>query len=380
MGTMTIDGAYASAAIFTAKTHTIEDYALSQLQMICDNPAAKDAKIRVMPDVHPGKIGPIGLTMTVTDTVLPGLVGIDAGCGMTMAQITGKVRDFQKLDTVIREKVPSCFSVRKTPHRLMEDFDFSELYCRNHINLEKARLSAGTLGSGNHFIEVDQDEENHTYLTIHSGSRHPGKEVSEYYMKEGQKQLQAEGITVPYELTYLSGKLKEQYLHDLMILTEYAAISREIMINEICRGMKWKVSDLRTCIHNYIDTRPEMIRALGAPLLRKGAVSALSGETVIIPVNMHDGILLGTGLGNKEFNCSAPHGSGRIYKREDVKNHYTVSSFKTAMKGIYSTCISRDTLDEAPFAYRGMEEMLDVVEETVHIEKILHPLYNFKAG
>ncbi|MGN0415207.1 MAG: RtcB family protein [Agathobacter sp.] len=144
--------------------------------------------------------------------------------------------------------------------------------------------------------------------------------------------------------------------------------------------MKWKISDLRTCIHNYIDTRPEMIHALGAPLLRKGAVSALPGETVIIPVNMHDGILLGTGLGNKDFNCSAPHGSGRIYKREDVMNHYTVSSFKAAMNGIYSTCISKNTLDEAPFAYRGMEEMLDVVGETVKVEKILHPLYNFKAG
>ena len=144
--------------------------------------------------------------------------------------------------------------------------------------------------------------------------------------------------------------------------------------------MKWKITDIRTCIHNYVDTRPEMIHALGAPLLRKGTVSALPVEMVIIPVNMHDGILLGTGLGNKDFNCSAPHGSGRIYKREDVKNHYTVSSFKTAMKGIYSTCISKDTLDEAPFAYRGMEEMLDVVGETVQVEKILHPLYNFKAG
>ena len=380
MGTTTINGTYTSATIFTTNNHSIENYAKAQLQMLCDNETAKGARIRVMPDVHPGKVCTIGLTMTVGNKIMPNVVGIDIGCGMTLAQIKGKTKEFQKLDTLIRERVPSGFSIRNNVHPYIADFDFDRLYCAAHINVNKAQLSAGTLGAGNHFIEVDQDTDNNTYLVIHSGSRHLGKEVTEYYLKEGQKLLKSQNISIPYELTYLEGTLKDFYIHDLTIVQEYARISRDNMIAEICKGMKWKIMDTYSCIHNYIDTSEAVIKQFGAPLLRKGAISAQSGEKVIIPINMRDGILLGTGLGNTEWNCTAPHGSGRIMKREDIKNHYTLSSFKASMKGIYSSCISRETLDEAPFAYRDIADMKDAIGDTVNIDKVIHPIYNYKAS
>lgn len=380
MGTTTINGIYTSATIFTTNNHPIETYALAQLQMLCDNGTAKGARIRVMPDVHPGKVCTIGLTMTTGDKIMPNVVGIDIGCGMTLAQVKGKTKEFQKLDTVIRERVPSGFGIRNHVHQYIADFDFSKLHCYAHINKNKALLSAGSLGAGNHFIELDQDADNNTYLIIHSGSRHLGKEVTDYYLKEGQKLLQTRNIQIPYELTYLEGTLMDSYIHDLTIVQEYANISRDIMIAEICKGMKWKVQDTYSCIHNYIDTSQAVLEQFGAPMLRKGAISAQTGEKVIIPINMRDGILLGTGLGNPEWNCSAPHGSGRIMKREDVGNHYTLSAFKTSMKGIYSSCISRETLDEAPFAYRSEEDIQDVIGDTVCIDKIIRPIYNYKAS
>ncbi len=379
MGTIKLDGRYASAVIFTADNHTIENYALLQIQMLCDNAASLGSRMRIMPDVHPAKVGTIGLTMTVGDKIMPNLTGIDIGCGITLAHVKGKIKEFQKLDTVIREKIPSGFSVRSRPHHDMNDFDFESLFCQKHIYKQKALLSAGTLGSGNHFIELNQDDDKNTYLAVHSGSRHLGKEVTEFYLREGQKQLREQGICIPYELTYLEGALKDRYLHDLAIVQQYAEQNRRIIIAEICKGMKWKILDVCSCIHNYVDTSPKIIEQFGSPMLRKGAVSAQKGESVIIPVNMRDGILLGKGLGNMEWNASAPHGSGRILKREDVKNHYTLSSFKSAMKGVYSSCIRRETLDEAPFAYRGTEEIQKAVSDTVHIEKIIRPIYNFKG-
>ena len=380
MGTTTTNGTYTSATIFTTNNHPIEKYALAQLQMLCDNETSMGTRIRVMPDVHPGKVCTIGLTMTVGDKIMPNVAGIDIGCGMTLAQVKGKVKEFQKLDTVIRERVPSGFSIRNNVHRYIADFDFDRLHCYTHVNVRKALLSAGTLGAGNHFIEVDQDTDKNTYLVIHSGSRHLGKEVTEYYLNEGQKFLKAQNIQVPYELTYLEGSLKDSYIHDLTIVQEYARISRDIMIAEICKGMKWKIADTYSCIHNYVDTSQTVLEQFGAPVLRKGAISAQAGEKVIIPINMRDGILLGTGLGNTEWNCSAPHGSGRIMKREDIKNNYTLSAFKASLKGIYSSCISRETLDEAPFAYRSLADIQDVIGATVNIDKTIRPIYNYKAG
>nr|WP_022762232.1 RtcB family protein [Butyrivibrio sp. AD3002] len=352
----------------------VDQYALAQVQMICDNKASEDSVIRVMPDVHPGKVGPIGLTMTIGERILPSLVGIDIGCGMLAVKV-GKIRnDYQKLDTVIRDNVPVGFKVRNTVHR-DADIDLSRLCCYKHIRSDKALLSIGTLGGGNHFIELDQDDSKETYMIIHTGSRHLGKEVAEYYMAAGQKVLKEQGITdVPYEMTYLSGQLMEDYLNDLSVVQEYAELNRKVIASEIIKSMKWKEKEVITCIHNYVDFS-EIV-----PILRKGAISAKENEDVIIPINMRDGVILGRGKGNAEWNNSAPHGSGRITSRDETVNTHTVSEFKASMKGIYSSCISKDTLDEAPFAYRGVDYIKEAVKDTVEISRILKPVYNYKGG
>ncbi|SDB13973.1 RNA-splicing ligase RtcB, repairs tRNA damage [Butyrivibrio sp. INlla16] len=352
----------------------VDQYALAQVQMICDNKASEGSVIRVMPDVHPGKVGPIGLTMTIGERILPSLVGIDIGCGMLAVKV-GKIRnDYQKLDTVIRDNVPVGFKVRNTVHR-DADIDLSRLCCYKHIRSDKALLSIGTLGGGNHFIELDQDDSKETYMIIHTGSRHLGKEVAEYYMAAGQKVLKEQGITdVPYEMTYLSDQLMEDYLNDLSVVQEYAELNRKVIASEIIKSMKWKEKEVITCIHNYVDFS-EIV-----PILRKGAISAKENEDVIIPINMRDGVILGRGKGNAEWNNSAPHGSGRITSRDETVNTHTVSEFKASMKGIYSSCISKDTLDEAPFAYRGVDYIKEAVKDTVEISRILKPVYNYKGG
>lgn len=372
----TVNGLYSSAIIFNTNTtkNSIDNYAIAQLQNLCDNEAFSGCTIRIMPDVHPGKVGTIGFTSTLGSRILPNVIGIDIGCGVAMAQIKGKTKEFQKLDTVIREQVPSGFETRRKPHHKATNFDFTRLYCYKHINELKAIASLGTLGNGNHFVEVDLDEEGNAYLLIHSGSRHLGKEVTEYYLNEGYKQLKSAGFDIPYELTYLEHRLMQEYLHDLAIVQEFAALNREIMIDEIIKGMKWKLQNYTCCVHNYVDFDANV------PLIRKGAISARKGEPVIIPINMLDGVILGTGLGNPDWNYSAPHGAGRIMKREDVKANFTVSSFKTAMKGIYSSCINKETLDEAPFAYRSIDAISEAITDTVTITKILRPIYNFKAS
>lgn len=378
----TIKGTATCAHIFTTsnKDTAIDQYALSQLQMICDQESSRGCRVRVMPDVHPGKVGTIGLTMTVGEKIIPNLIGIDIGCGMTLAQIKGKKIEYQKLDAVIRSSVPSGFNIRSKAYRFADDFDFDALRCIRHIRMDKTILSLGSLGSGNHFIEADKDEYGNLYIVIHTGSRHLGKEVTEYYLNEGQKYLKANGIIVPYEITWLEGSLMNDYLHDIQIVERFASLNRKLILDELVKGMRWKIQDSYECVHNYVDTAPETINSFGSPMLRKGAISANAGESVIIPINMRDGIILGTGLGNTEWNCSAPHGAGRIMKREDVKNHFTVSTFKAEMKGIYSSCIGKDTLDEAPFAYRSINDITNVIKTTVTIDRIIRPVYNFKAG
>lgn len=373
-----IKGAYTTAQIFTTKNNAIDQYAVAQLQMICDQSASEGCRIRVMPDVHPGKVGTIGLTMTIGEKIMPNLIGIDIGCGMTLAQIKGKKIEFQKLDTVIRDNIPSGFNVRNKAHHLAEKFDFSELRCASHIRTEKAVHSLGTLGGGNHFMEADKDEDGNLYIVIHSGSRHLGKEVTEYYLDEGQKYLKSKGIEIPYEITWLEGELMQDYIHDLGVVQKYASLNREIILAELLKGMKWKVVDSYECIHNYVDASEETLKLFGTPMLRKGAISAKKDEKVIIPINMRDGIILATGLGNEEWNTSAPHGSGRIMKREDVKSHFTVSSYKSEMKGIYTSCVCKETLDEAPFAYRAIDEIVEVIGDTVQIDKVIRPIFNYK--
>lgn len=372
-----IKGKYADAKIMCigdTEDNNVEQYAIEQIRMIADLEASKRSSIRVMPDVHPGKVGPIGLTMTVKDVIVPALIGIDIGCGMSMVQI-GKIRkDFQKLDTVIRDNVPAGFKIRNIAHRDAEEFDIGRLICGKHIREEKALQSLGTLGGGNHFIEIDKDDKGDGYLIVHSGSRHLGKEVAEYYMDKGHKLLKERGKDVPYELTYLTDELLSDYIHDAAVVQEYAELNRSIMIKEICKGMKWKIGDRKCCIHNYIEETSDYV------MLRKGAISAKSNEDVIIPINMRDGVILGKGKGNTEWNCSAPHGAGRIMSRDAVSSVHTVSEFKASMKGIYTSCIGKETLDEAPFAYRDMDYIRNAVGDSVEIIKILKPVYNYKGS
>lgn len=376
----------------TAGTDGIEPYALAQIKAICDNPVAAGSKIRIMPDVHPGKIGVIGLSMTISDRILPNLLGADLGCGVLLAKLKCRPPEWQKLDRIIRERIPSGFSLRKEMHRQALHFDFSRLRCVKYVDVQRARLSLGTLGSGNHFIEVDRDANGAFYLVIHSGSRYLGKAVTDYYLSAGQKALAEQGYenTIPHALTWLSGNLMADYIHDSFLVQEFAEQNRQIMRDEILRGMKWNALETISCVHNFLEALPaestqkasqanqNAAKCTPSFLLRKGAISAKKGEPVVIPINMRDGILLGTGLGNPDWNETAPHGAGRIFRRDAVKEHFTVSSFKAAMKGIYTSCISKETLDEAPFAYRGIDEIKEAIKDSVRVCDMLRPVYNFK--
>lgn len=363
-----IKGIYAEAKIFT---DDVEEYAQAQVKMICDNQVAEGSKIRLMPDIHPGKVGPIGLSMTVTDKVIPQLLGVDIGCGMICVKLNKNTAEFQKLDRVIRENVPSGFGIRKEPHHMAEEFSCEKLRCARHINRQKAERSLGTLGGGNHFIELDRGDDGSLYLVVHTGSRHLGEEVAEYYTKLASTSLQERGLEVPYYMSYLEGEQKEAYVEDVQTVQGYAELNRQIIVREILKGMKWKAVEQFSVAHNYLDD---------FGVLRKGAIAAEKGARVIIPANMRDGMILGAGLGNEDWNRSAPHGSGRRMKREDIKSRYTVSDFKKEMKGIYSSCVGADTLDEAPFAYRSIMEIADRIGDTAQITEILRPVYNYKAG
>lgn len=362
-----IKGTYASAVVYS---DTAEDYALAQVKMICDQEAAEGSQICLMPDIHPGKVGPIGLSMTIKDKVLPALLGADIGCGVSYFKIKPTKIEFQKLDTILREHIPSGKQNRKEPHRYSSDFDFSDLCCGKHIDQRRAILSLGTLGGGNHFLEVDQDEEGNLYFLCHSGSRYLGGIVTEYYLKAGQKALKTKGISLPYELTYLDGCLMEDYLQDVQEVQGFAMLNREIMLLELQKRLKLKPEYFGESIHNYVDENR---------ILRKGAIAAYAEDEVIIPINMRDGVLLGYGKGNPEWNYSAPHGAGRILSRKDVLRRYTLAEFKKTVSGIHSVTVCRETLAEAPFAYRGIEEIAQSVKDSVKIKKVLKPLYNYRG-
>ncbi len=370
-----IRGVYTSAIIFT---EDIEQSAVAQIQHLCDSEAAKGSKIRIMPDVHPGKFATIGTTMTILDKVIPNITGADIGCGMTCVKIKKNHLEGKKLDTVIREKVPSGMAVRKNMHRYCLEMELKDLCCFRHIDEEKAWFSLGTLGGGNHFIEIDQDEEGDLYLVIHSGSRHLGAEVCKYYQNLAYKQAKKKGINTAQPVSYLEGEALEDYLSDLTLVQEFASLNRACIVDEIIKGMGFKIIDQFETIHNYIDFTEEYSKGVRG-ILRKGAVSAKENERLIIPINMKEGILLCTGKGNIEWNCSAPHGAGRRYSRDEVKKRFTVSAFQKQMKGIYCSCISSNTLDEAPFAYRTREEIEKEIKDTVTVDKVLQPIYNFKA-
>lgn len=398
-----VEGKYNKAKVFT---EIVEDVALDQIKTLCDQEYVKNSKIRIMPDVHAGAGCTIGTTMTIQDSIVPNLVGVDIGCGMETIKIRNSHLELQKLDKLIYEKIPSGYNIREETHRYNDEVDLSELRCKTagKINLNRAEKSLGTLGGGNHFIEANQDEEGNLYLVIHSGSRHLGLEVANYYQEQAfkslngnttedinkliadyratgrDKEIQAAieqlkvqvGTNIPKALAYLSGQLMEDYIHDMKIVQRFALLNRKAMMDEIIRGMKLKVEEEFTTIHNYIDT--------DSMILRKGAVSAKNGEKLLIPINMRDGSLICIGKGNEDWNFSAPHGAGRLMSRTKAKSTYTVSEFKKQMKGIYTTSVSSDTLDECPMAYKGMEDIVNNIGDTAEIVNIIKPIYNFKAG
>ncbi|MDE7308864.1 MAG: RtcB family protein [Lachnospiraceae bacterium] len=401
---MTIaEGKFNTAKIFT---DVVEEEALREIRLLCDQEFAKDSKIRIMPDVHAGAGCTIGTTMTIHKCVVPNLVGVDIGCGMETICIKNKHIELEKLDKLIYEKIPSGFHIREVPHRYNEEIDLTELRClkEGRINLDRAEKSLGTLGGGNHFIEADKDDEGKIYLVIHSGSRHLGLEVAHYYQEMAYKSLNgnikadAEKLIkeykkngrekeiqsallalktqikteIPKDLAYCEGTLMEDYIHDMKLVQQFAVLNRKAMMNELIKGMKLKVAEEFTTIHNYIDT--------DAMILRKGAVSAKKGEKLLIPINMRDGSLICIGRGNEDWNCSAPHGAGRLMSRRKAKNSYTVSEFKKQMKGIYTTSVNSETLDECPMAYKNMSDIVDNIGETAEIIHIIKPIYNFKAG
>ena len=400
---MIIQGKYNRAVCYAS---TLEEKAEEQIRMVCDREEFADCKIRIMPDVHAGKGCTIGTTMTVKDKVVPGMVGVDIGCGMETVRIAETDIDFERLDRVIRESVPSGMNIRETPHPLADGIDLGEIRCQKEISVDRAVRSVGTLGGGNHFIEVDKDEEGAFFLVVHSGSRHLGCEVAEYYQKEGYRALCGRGTEdvsaviarmksegraseiqatlermraaekplpdIPAELAYVEGGLLDDYIHDMRIVQRFAALNRVTMTKVILEGMGWTETDRFTTVHNYIDT-DNMI-------LRKGAVSAEKGKRLLIPINMRDGSLICVGKGNPEWNCSAPHGAGRLMSRSAARARLTMEEYAAQMSGIYTTCVAPDTLDESPMAYKNMEEIVACIGPTAEIVSRIRPVYNFKAG
>lgn len=396
-----ITGKYNTAKVFT---NVIENEAVEQIKTLCNQEFITGSKIRIMPDVHSGAGCTIGTTMTITDKVIPNLVGVDIGCGMETVMITDKEIDLEKLDKLIYEKIPSGHNIRKIPHELINEIDLNQLKCTGHVKMDRAIRSIGTLGGGNHFIEAGKDEEGNIYITVHSGSRHLGLEVANYYQKMGYKalnkvsdidiekiieQLKNEGrekeinktikeikkqiITdIPQALAYVSEELFDDYIHDMKLIQKFAVLNRKAMMDEIIKGLGTEVAEEFTTIHNYIDT--DMM------ILRKGAVSAKEGEKLLIPINMRDGSLICIGKGNEDWNYSAPHGAGRLMSRTKAKKTFELKNFKKEMEGIYTTSVNKDTLDECPMAYKAMEDIIKNIGDTVDIIKRIIPIYNFKAG
>ncbi len=392
-----VKGKYNSAKIYT---DNIEKEALSQIIELCNQEFCKDSKIRIMPDVHAGAGCTIGTTMTIKDKIVPNLVGVDIGCGMYVCKLKEKEIDLRKLDEVIREYIPSGFNIRVKEHKYIKNVPLKDLACEKHINLERAMLSVGTLGGGNHFIEVNKDSDENLYLVIHSGSRCLGKQVAEYYQNLGYKhltdtkkekevlikKLKSEGrqkdihkelarISKPKinkSLAYITGIDMKYYINDMQITQSYATWNRKAIADEIIKNMNLTLLENFTTIHNYID--------IEKMILRKGAISAKEVEKVIIPMNMRDGSLICIGKGNSEWNCSAPHGAGRIMSRSKAKKEVSLNEFKNSMKDIYTTSVNQNTIDESPMVYKPMEEIIRNIHDTVDVLQVIKPIYNFKAN
>lgn len=397
-------------------TEDIEEKAKEQIDLLLEQDAFKKCKVRIMPDVHAGAGCVIGFTANLGKKVIPNVVGVDIGCGMAWVKTTLKEEDVDlvALDKYIRENIPSGLNVRKEPVAVFGDRvpDLKELYCYNELKnvdswLEK---SLGTLGGGNHFIEIDKDEDGFLMFVVHSGSRNLGKQVCEIYQKRAiehcsfkqemneekkdiiekckkagcQKDISAHlravekkyrGLTkLPKDLCYIEGEDREHYLHDMKLCQKWAVINRECILREIFRGLgldyRFGYSIFTHTIHNYIDDNN---------VVRKGAISAKKDEMVLIPINMRDGCIIAKGKGNKDWNCSAPHGAGRIMSRSEARAKLSLEDYKDTMADIYTTSVCSETIDEAPMAYKPIQEIIDNIKDTVDILEIVKPIYNFKA-
>jgi RNA-splicing ligase RtcB len=364
-----LTGKYNTAKIFTSNA---DPTAIAQIEHLLDQPFVAGSKIRIMPDVHAGMGCTIGTTMTIKDKVVPNLVGVDIGCGMETALLKDKRVELSQLDKAIHQYIPAGFNIRKEPHHFYDEIDLTALRCAKHVDLNRGERSVGTLGGGNHFIELGVDDEGQLYLVVHSGSRNLGKQVCDWYQKMAADHLGRKGKGMDRVLAYLEGQPMADYLHDMEIMQRYADLNRKAIIRELEKRVKLKYTDQFTTTHNYIDTK-KMI-------LRKGAVSSEKGERLLVPMNMRDGSLLCVGKGNPDWNFSAPHGAGRIMSRTEAKASITLNAFTKAMKGVYSSTINESTLDEAPFAYQPMERIVAHIGETAKIIKIIKPLYNFKSA
>lgn len=371
---------------------TIEKEAIDQIEKMAKSPLGENAHIRIMPDCHAGAGCVIGTTMYITDKVCPNLVGVDIGCGVDYVEtnIDFSTR-LEELDAVIRENIPCGMNV----HNEVQPYDFTQLRCWDKLKRDTQDLamhSLGTLGGGNHFIEAYDN----CGLAVHSGSRNIGWRVAEYYQKLAEKKcffeqqqkiweemkaieprlrsewLKQNKVEIDKELSFLTGQDMEDYLHDVAIMQKFANDNRKRMLDVIVSKMGGKILEHINSIHNYIDVE-NMI-------LRKGAISAQKNEVLVIPLNMRDGLLICVGKGNPDWNFSAPHGAGRLYSRKKAKELFTVDEYARSMEGIYTTCINEETLDEAPFAYKDYEEIMDCIEPTVDIINRLVPIFNFKAN
>ena len=355
--------------------------------------ALADSKVRIMPDTHSGRGAVVGTTLTLHGRVIPALLGVDLGCGMETVFLEETDTDLAKLDELIHEYIPCGAKVHDLP--VAECPLLDSLHSIAEVNRERAMRSIGTLGGGNHFIELDKSEDGKLVLVIHSGSRQLGSDVATYYKEQAYRyqckkarrtagggrgsedyafksaRREQASIKVSRETAVLEGELFHKYLHDLAIVQAFADLNRRTMAQIICDGMGFHIRDRFACVHNYIDT--------DRMVLRKGAISARLGERVIIPLNMRDGAIIGRGLGNSDWNHSAPHGAGRVCSRTDAKFAYTVEEYRAAMAGIYTTTATEGSLDECPMVYKAPERILDAIGETVEVEQIVRPVYNFKA-
>ncbi len=369
---MIIKGKYNEAKVFSDE---LEEQTKEQIRTLCDQDFLKDAKIRVMPDAHAGMGSTIGTTMTIRDKVVPNLVGVDIGCGMLTIPIGKKEVDLRKLDLYIRGNIPSGFKNHKKPQiDYIEEIRSLRGISSLDKSAEEFNKALGSLGGGNHFIEIDRDDQGEQYLVFHSGSRNLGYQIARHHQKIAQNNLKNQSH-IPKDLCYLEGKDMEDYLHDMGLVQRYAKVNREVMARKVLEeffNRSFEEQESFHTIHNYIDLQDH--------ILRKGAISAKKGEKLLIPINMKDGSLLGEGLGNEDWNYSAPHGAGRLMSRTEAKKQLSMEVFKKSMKEIYSSSVSSKTLDEAPMAYKSMEEILKYIHPTVKILKHLKPIYNFKAS